>query len=1131
MKIIRFLGILWIFVPCVSWGAGNSEFQNASKLLAAARRGDTQTVQILVNSGVDVNYVDATGLSLVCTAVMNNDARAIQILQMYGADASNCDRQIKQYRQKTKVAASGEEYGFFSGLSSTHILALSAVGVAAVVGGVALLTNVFDSDNNNGNSGSSGDRPNNNPNGGNSTTTTTNKLFTQNLPYGPACKDGECPNDFSLWEKDKFGDFTYMSTGSNFNYLMVSHTYDAFVRGYSGAEIIRYDSNREVFFDGKKNYPFAQDLIGGKPVNVAMITQTGVNKTGSAGDNIMYWFDESKKSSLITACQDLDSDECREVLDDSVESSHKYYNLSGGTVSGATEKKSFDLVDGNSVFGSATESDTKLAKIIAGWEADGRESGQADYYGFVPNGQLTVYKTGVGETGVSDYKNYAAIYDALSLKVSAQNVSSVVANLALTTESVGLDYPTVSGAKILDSAVDTSTAKKNQYLSLINTYYDLNSADNDSTYTSGSGVVLSGTQSDNANNAFISLYNNQKHIIVNPAGRNAIGLGNGKSLEPLEATFENFAPAVYNDTQDLQNLFATVVAVKPKTGTSGQTIDGYSVSNIELSAWTDSGTTYVSRICGLTGNGNSGAMNPWCFAAPGNTDLEATAAMAGSVALVRSAFNYMSANEIFLLLALTADGPYLSVDPNSENYAKWANTSDLINYLKGIYNLPANLDTSDDQYLESFKYAFGYGMVNLERATRPETNIYYYGSDSDSIVSGKLYWGKATTASTTSRASTVLSLTNRSAITTSFYDVIESADGSISLPRVWNTTFAFDDNSKHSLYMGDVLGEFNVDSTNKRTNQIDNFVFDMSMSPRAYNDNLNGLDNLRIGFSSEKYDFDTEYQHHLTDGESRFNGRANGLLALTSNALSVGAKYKYDNFTFGTRAFSGTVSDENLLENDPIISSQFEPGRLGFANGASIDTGYNNDKFGLNVSFGNMNETNTVLGMYSDGLLAVNGGHTQYVDTVATYKPFDNTKILMRATFANTNANIGDGIISHLSAIKSNSFMAGLDLGGFEFTASMPLAVVSGTMGYDYADFNVVENNGKYEIAMSNPHVEYIDLAAKKRELRFSTSYKQSLGAFTDAGIGLIHRVNPNNTDVFGNESILMFKIHHRLGI
>ena len=43
-------------------------------------------------------------------------------------------------------------------------------------------------------------------------------------------------------------------------------------------------------------------------------------------------------------------------------------------------------------FASATES--ALAKIVGGWEAGGRAYG--DLYGFVPNGQLAIYRTGDG---------------------------------------------------------------------------------------------------------------------------------------------------------------------------------------------------------------------------------------------------------------------------------------------------------------------------------------------------------------------------------------------------------------------------------------------------------------------------------------------------------------------------------------------------------------------------------------------------------------------------------------------------------------------------------------------------------------------------------------------------------------
>ena len=1126
MKFIRILGVLLMFVPCVSMAANTDEFQNASKLLTAARRGDVQTVQVLINNGVDVNYVDATGLSLVCTAVMNNDKRAIQILQMYGADASNCDRQIKQYKQKSRVATSGEETGFFSGLSSTHVLALSAVGAAAVIGGVVLLAKVFDNDNDNGAGGTNGDRPNNN--NGEGSTSGTVQLFAQNIPNGPGCNGDDCSEYYT--KEQQWQDFDYMSSGDSFNYLMVSRAYDAFVRGYRGMSTIRIASDLSPFDLKTLPYPSASLPGGGKPKNVAMITASGVSATGSAMDGLISWIDDAQISTVQSICNKNGSDSsvCQTALSNMTKVAHKYYNYSGASAA-ETENTSFNLSGVGSVFSSATDEDTKLAKIIAGWEGD--ERADPDFYGFIPNGQLTAYKIGVGSTGVSDYKNYAAIYDALTLKDGGEYVTNVVANLSLPVESSGLSYATVGDAKILIDNASTDTNKKAIFTeTLIDNYYNLNTSDDTGSYTLPSGNVASGKQSDNAVNAFKFLTRQQAHILVNSAGHSLIGLGQNQSVKPLDATFENFAPVVYND---LENLFMTVVAVKPQDGTSEDTITGYThagAGTLELSVWTDTTNDYSSRMCGLTGNGNGGAMNPWCFAAPGNTDMEATAAMAGSVALVQSAFDYMTPKQVFLLLALTADGPYLGVNPDTN--LLWASSADLITYLRNMYTLPGNLDTSDAQYLESFKTAFGYGMINLERATRPGTNVYFYDSDANSIVSTsgqKAYWGKATNSS---RASKVLSLTNRGAITTSFYDVIESGDGTISLPRVWNVALSSNnDYSKHGLYMGDVLGEFDVGSVNKRHQQIGNFVFDMSLSPRVYNDNMNGLDDLHVAFQNEKYDIDAGYQRFLTDGQSRFNGRANGVLSLVSGSVASGAKYKYGNFAFGGRAFSGAITDENLLENDPTVSSQFEPARLGLANGGEAIAGYDNDKFAFNVAVGNLHETNTVLGMYSDGMLTMRGANTQYVDAVAEYKMFDRLKLFARATFANTHVDNFGGIINDISDIKSNAFALGTDFGGFNLTAALPLATVGGKMGYDYAEFDVIENGDKYEIAMNNPHVEYVDLAAQKRELRFSTSYKKSIGEFTDAGVGMIYRVHPNNTDEFGNESIFMFKLHHRLGI
>jgi len=1220
MKIIRFLGVLLLLIPCVSSVAGASNFQDASKLLVAARRGDIQTVQVLINSGVDVNYVDSTGLSLVCTAVMNNDKRAIQVLQMYGADASECDKQIKQYQQKTRVAAKGEEYGFFSGLSPAHVVVLSAVGVAVVLGGVVLLTDVFDKDNNNGGGGSSGDRPNNN--GGSGSTTSAKLLFT--VPYGPAylTSSGTVDTNFNVannlytWDTGSHAPyFNYLratTSAPNFltdglnarlqNYLLMMGGYYSLASGYMGQKIFRDTSTHAPILSGT-TYQKA-------PINVALITGNGISPTGSAGFGNGITYVASTADGALPQHTDkyVNNNLIVNVVDGVAEYSHQ-------------EKTGFDLSGSGSAFNPfANVNESALAKIVAGWEAGGNPV--PDLYGFVPNGALAIYRTGNGvfwstqdaptdpsderfvgsvsgtysgtltagdtivvngntynlvegpldnvliadcvddDSGCTNFSMYLGVYDATNTTnlgvawyVNTDSDSSVDTVYQITTDgqiyvaktetSVPYyNFQAMSNAVgVSDVVANTNvlTASRDNNYTTVDTFtkdafvHDV--SDLDQFYVDKINTVYGGQQGGVANTLFMS-YSNNKPMLVMPAGEFLyIDSSNNVYLDTQSAMFENYAPLL-SYGGNLNHNFMTVVGVSHNEGTSSASTiaeygngTGTAYGKLNLSLWQDStGNTYMSRMCGGAGLGNSSAgIDPWCFAAAGPTSEMAVASAAGAVASVKSAFDYMSNSQVFTLLALTADGPYLKTNTDGTVFT----TETLATYLQGMYDMPIEYDIgtmTTSEYLNLFKTVYGYGLINLQRAINPGFSVYYYDGNSNNIVSsaGNRFWGKL--SSSTSRASTVFSLTSRGAITTSFYDVVESADGSISLPRVWNQTFA-DNGARHSLYMGDVLADFNVGSTNKNTNQVGNFTFDMAMTQRAYDDGLNGLDNLRVKFSNEKYDIDAQYQRYLTDGESRFSGRANGVLSLVANSVSTDAKYKFGNFAFGGRAFSGAITEEGLLETDPAISSQFEPGRLGLANGAAMNAGYNKDSFGVNVALGNLHETNTVLGMYSDGVLTMQGGDTKYVDLYAEYKPLENVKLSLRGTFADTRVDTFGGVISDVSSIKSNAFAFGTDVGGFSFSAAMPLAVVDGQMAYGYAEFETVENDGTYEIAINNPHTEYVDLTAAKRELRFSSSYKRALGEFTDAGIGFIYRVNPGNTNAFGNESIFMLKMHHRLGI
>lgn len=1210
MKYIRILFVSLFFVPFVARAAQN-DFMVAAQLLAAARNADIQQVQVLVNNGANINYVDATGLSLVCTALMNNDTRAAQILQMYGADASQCDRQIKKYKNRTVPERSG---GLFSGLSSAQSMTLTAAGAAVVIGGLLLLTDVFDPGNDNDNYGpSTGNRPGGN--NGDSGEEGSNVLVQ--LPYGPACSsDGTCPTDLTYWGPDssdpqKAADFAAMA---GMNPLLMTYAYNAFARGYLGQSIIRLSKTNTPFDLNSLPYPTGTTPGGGKPINVATITTNGVNSTGSLGDGYISWVDAGQVINAQNQCSKYgeDSTQCNAALAAMTKRARKFYNRTNMTdLDDLTELDGFDLSGFGTVFGDAINSENLAVKVVGGWESPSRATG--DYYGFIPNGQLTIYRTGggmafdetvgavtnavdattwsnndtftidgatytisintnantftatdggantvsgavnestlnfaIGGTNyiaqfggdvsslkVADVKNFEAMYNAANLSVSGTPWVNVIANIAQNPGATNSGYLKFGDFHALAAGLTTDASKLTAFQGYIDQYYNLDTS-NDASVNKPSWF---------ANSLYNVVGNQQNQIIVNSAGAYEYGVGDGKSIEALGATFENYAPVLY---PNLEHLFVTVVAVENTKGTNVTDINGYPISGgkIRLADWysgfdVSDGTYenhFASRKCGMS---ISGGLDPWCFAAPGLNSEMAVASMAGAIGMVQGAFNGMTlpSNEkninkmMFKLLALTADGPYLGTKPGTTS--GWTDQADLISYLQSMYELPGEYaGISDDEYLDVFKDVFGYGMINVERATRPGTKIYYYnGTDIVSADGDKLnaYWRAAT--NTMFRASGALNLSG-TRIGAAVFDLLESADGSMRMPRVWESEFAMGNTSKRGLYMGDVLGDFKVRGDGPTVMKIGNVSLGMAVSERAYVDNMGGLDNLALNYENDNWGLAASYQRHFTDGQSRFSGMANPILNLASNVVATGAEYKVGDWAFGGRGFSGIVTDEGLLENDPTISAQFVPGTLGYINGAESHASYAGDKFGFTTSFGVARESDTLLGAESHGLLNMGAGNTTYVDVVSRYDMSDDFGVMARATFARTTSDAMGPFVMGLSSIESNAFAFGANIGNLEFSIAQPLAITDGALKYAHAKYDVVESDdGNYDLVVRDAHVANLSMRPDVRETRLMGTYRHRFGEFTDGAFGFIYRINPNHTDEFGNESIFMMKLSHRLGI
>lgn len=1215
MKFIKICLFMLFLSPCVALGASN-DFMVAAQLLAAAKNADVQQVQSLVNAGADVNFVDSTGLSIVCTALMNNDVRAAQILQMYGADASKCDRQIKKYNSKNKPKGGG---GLFSGLSTVQSVSLAAAGAAVVVGGLLLLTDVFDPGNDNDAGGSGGNRPDNNPDSGGDSGASAALAA---LPYGPAMPTAELESQnyvanldaFSPSDKDAIlaKNFNFMTDVDGQNYLLMMHGYSPLARGYTGMQTLRNSQTlAPLDLAGIK---FGDYLVqGGRPVNVALVTEDGINAANkpadefsasknSLDDKLLLWTTLNANSAVNPAGQTTISS--KYYNNQIIEGADKTAILDDSTVEAdGAFLTNFDIANWGTVINNpyADTTDNKIAKVVGG-DVSGYEA--ADYVGFMPNGQMTIYRTGNGmgmlaaqtvnngeyqETtdgvlnqitlfgktldvtmngnafvatdGSDTYDGYIGTNGYLYIANNAggdvnQAYSMRDGNLTLTYELGPIDYMNykgllnamalslndVAGRSKVDVIANSSVISP-LYASNVELIEDVMAFGNKEAKQMGFGQLIDkyydAIETDykpsvDANSLFGNLGATYRPLVIFSTG--GFETDSNYSGRTLSATFENAVPLAYDNTE---HFFMSVVPVGTINGTTGATsVSGYSQKNqIAISQWVDDNGTpddsaddkfYKGRMCGLAGTG-VGNIDPWCFAAAGQTDELAVSSAAGAVGVVKSAFSYLNNAQLFALLALTADGPWLGTATDGEPLT----VDSLTGHLKSMYWLPqeyqALVDNGAD-YLDVFAQVYGYGLINLERATKPGTTIYYYnGNDIVSTDGKNAYWRAAT--NTMFKPSAVLNLRGAT-IRAPFYDVLTSVDGKLSLPRVWENEFALGGTNERGLYMGDVLGDLRVRTNSNQVAKIGNLDFSMSMSERTYVDNLNGLDNLKVGYSDGNWNFSASYQRYLTDGQSRFNGMMNPLLALASNAVVSDIEYNFGKWAFGARAFSGAITDEGLLENDPTISSQFMPAKLGLVHGVQSNVMFDSDKFSVVASVGNVAETNTLLGAYSDGLINMGAGNTLYVDTSAVYRLSNNFDLTARATFARTVSDVHGDFVLGMSDIYSDAFALGMRAGHFDLSVSAPLAVRSGTMQYAYADYSVIEmQDGGFELKVNDMYVDNVGLVPDNRELRFMGAYRHKFGEFTDGAFGFIYRVNPNHTDEFGDESIFMMKLSHRLGI
>ncbi|MDR3208860.1 MAG: ankyrin repeat domain-containing protein [Rickettsiales bacterium] len=1094
----------------VAHAANSQGFQLAAQLLSAARNGNIPMVERLVNGGADVNYTDGTGLSIVCTAIMNNDMKAAQILQVYGADASRCDSQIRRYKNKLPKENSG---GLFSGLSNTQNLTLAAGGAALVVGGVYLLGDSFFGGGNDGNdsnsSGGSGDRPNTGSSSGGGSGGTATPDASMSIPYGPA------EWDFATGkQKDNVGtpgyaarlatnmnvysgaasnikDFAYMNNkvvdgtqqGIAQNYMFLMGGYAGLARGYNGQITPRTNNNAPF---RNPSAPLNSNLA---PISVALVTANGVNPAGTADDD---W--------EIAYCQNTADTTC----------SQKATRYKNGKI--GAETSGYDLSGAGSAFNSSALSlDSLLVKIVVG----GGDHTDPDFIGFMPNGQLALYRTGGGKKYKTDLGAFTRV-DASNVKIGgttytlggdgyyyksgdttayglqnnnlwemeaqayknfeamkfALGGSPIIANAAIPKNMKGAS---VEGIGMVASPTNAS-GKISVLLTLIDYYYYNNAAADGSTFSNPDPTTF-------LNQASLPT----GPLVIFSAGEYQTGLGYGTNT--LFATFDNAAPIAF---ANLEHRFMTAAAVSLQGGTgsynNASDAPAYGTNKkYTLSSYSTGNDKYAARACGMAGLGYEG-VDPWCFAAAGTTGEQAVAALAGAAGLIKGAFSYMTLEQIFKLMALTADGKYYNPQELNNMYQLPAD-------LLAEANLPAASDTNYwTEWKKLFNKVFGYGMANIERATRPGQQLYFYSSDKKTSAG---YWSATPAAN---RAATVFmpsaAFGGRAAtISTPMFDFVENADGTESMPRVFDFTVDFGGET-HGLNLNNLLGEISFDepeSDEKIKFQLDD----------------NGREIKNLEWKSNNF----AVQYKKNGGAGTFVN--DNPLAFAGNVLTTSVENSISGFVFRISAAAGSVTNDGLLEHDPALANAFTPAKLGNIYGfdSSVQIG------ALRFGAGYVDEDKTTLGAYSGGLLDFGGGKTTYASAEAKLGAFT-----ARYAAARTETNPGFGFIDSMTELYSDAYSLGADFGKWSFNISRPLAIMDGKLKYMHTNYELVETPEGYGLE-SGAEMHELNLAPKRRETRLAVAYQPTISDRTKLAFGLIERINPNNTS--GHEEILLMKFRH----
>lgn len=558
-------------------------------------------------------------------------------------------------------------------------------------------------------------------------------------------------------------------------------------------------------------------------------------------------------------------------------------------------------------------------------------------------------------------------------------------------------------------------------------------------------------------------------IFVWAAGNSGTSQPSSENLIPLYLTDGSGNLLFYDSSTGYYKNFITVVA--------------YDTANDTIASWSDK--------CGLAKN--------YCLTAPGtnivtSSDGSSTIVAAsgtsfaapivtGAIAVLKSAFPYLTGADITRLLFVTArDLGATGVDST-----------------------------------------YGWGMLDLERATRP------YGATLVPINS-------TISASSISLTSSSLELSS------SIANSIQKANLSFVILDDFNRTFTLNLNDylvagKNRLNTIDVLNNFssnNAKMINLNKNKSFNFYasnsvidnhnyqeFEFSSGIENITDNNYGFNfyfgnNPYNAFISDKVDFYNDYSlaksynynvlNPYFTSNSDYNFGVNNIIKLNDNfSANFGVIYQNYEMNFQEKYYDET-EDDDLGSSFSVLSGMT----------------YNlNKHISTKLEFSILNEYETLLGSQMEGAFGIGENNLTYIASLQNdVKLSDKFSIFGKVNFGLTKANTNSELlIKDISTLYSNSYAFGMDYSlnknkdkseNISLLLFQPVQIKSGNMQINLPVARDTEGNIYYQ----NNKVNLKD----EKEIDLQLAYNKVLNKDSSFNFGLIYR------DYIDNEAILLFK-------